>query len=498
MAKTKYIIPPGLLSDVQKFEAHCKVAADEPIIVVGPTGVGKSLFLNIFEKLHKKDHVNQPVRWANCAHFGGSDPNIARSELFGQIKGAFTGAVPKKGLVEEASGGVLILEEIGELPLEVQAMLLTFIETGQYRQVGAITEKQARVQIVGATNREGALREDFRYRFFPFYVPALHQRRIDVLYYLADCFPSLLLSLKPWEIMLLLAHNWPGNVREVLRVGRLIERDTLFEKEQQRMYDSVAREEKKPFPISMRFYLIDKRLSALDAFSVVNLYNDLEEHGIDVQLLESLLNKFRLGLSVENNKMAFPNKKDEEFYRDELVMAKYEISAPIVPAFSEVRRGLVLFCDLFGKDPFGDTNLLEVKNPRESDQDVITVRAKLLPLSSYLDSKVNPRHLKLEKALFKYVYGLEVPKSWKEIPTNSQHEEILPFLQSLKKMPRKDRSQVEMAGSEDVTWEEMERRYCARLLQTTSTDKEAAERAGLKYSTFRDKLQRLGISRNTK
>ena len=131
-----------------------------------------------------KGNTKPIIGWANCAHFGNksSDPNIARSELFGQKKGIGNVREDIKGMVDIVDGGALILEEIGELPLEVQAMLLTFIETGEYRAVGGKKEtKHADVRIIGATNREETLRrEDFKYRFFPFYLPSLNDRRGDV------------------------------------------------------------------------------------------------------------------------------------------------------------------------------------------------------------------------------------------------------------------------------------------------------------------------------
>ena len=131
------IIPPGLGRSLLDFEAHYHVTGKEPILILGATGVGKSLFLNLskiyFKEECKKKKAVRPIVEANCAHFAGgaSDLNVTRSELFGHSKGAFTGAAGEKiGLVEVADGGLLILEELGELPLEVQAMLLTFIETG--------------------------------------------------------------------------------------------------------------------------------------------------------------------------------------------------------------------------------------------------------------------------------------------------------------------------------------------------------------------------------
>ena len=135
------IIPPGLGRSLLDFEAHYHVAGKKPILISGDTGVGKSLFLHLsiayFKEEYKKKKDERPIIEANCAHFAGgaSDLNMSRSELFGHCKGAFTGAIRNKmGLVEKADGGLLILEELGELPLEVQAMLLTFIETGEYPQ----------------------------------------------------------------------------------------------------------------------------------------------------------------------------------------------------------------------------------------------------------------------------------------------------------------------------------------------------------------------------
>jgi two-component system NtrC family response regulator len=180
----KYIVPPGLHTDFFDFLNLCKIAKDNPIMIVGDTGVGKSMFLHVINKLFEQEHggdtKKHPVCWVNCAHF---EPNLARFELFGHVKGSFSGAIKTTdGSVKIADNGLLILEEIGELPLEVQAILLTFIETGQYKRIGNPTEQHANVRIMGATNMENALRNDFRYRFLPFYVPSLYERREDALY----------------------------------------------------------------------------------------------------------------------------------------------------------------------------------------------------------------------------------------------------------------------------------------------------------------------------
>ncbi len=115
-----------------------------------------------------------------------------------------------------------MLEEIGDLPKKTQANLLDFVETGKFHKVGSTVTEIADVQIIAATNREDDLRTDFRHRFFPFFIPPLHNRRQDILYYLADNLPQLTPALNPWEVTVLLAYNWPGNVREVEKTGALL------------------------------------------------------------------------------------------------------------------------------------------------------------------------------------------------------------------------------------------------------------------------------------
>jgi transcriptional regulator with GAF, ATPase, and Fis domain len=219
------IVTPGLykIFETYKNDFEYHLEDKKPIIVLGDTGVGKSLFLRLSKELfrnkysHKKKH---PINTINCAHF---EKQLARSELFGHVKGAFTGAVQKTiGWIEKSNNGLLILEEVGELSKEVQAELLTFLDTKEFHKVGSTKIDKSSVQIVAATNRTDDLREDFFYRFFPYKIPPLYTRRNDVLFYLALLFGDSIESLSLWEVMTLLAHNWPGNIREVERVGRLL------------------------------------------------------------------------------------------------------------------------------------------------------------------------------------------------------------------------------------------------------------------------------------
>ena len=117
MKNPKWYIPPGLDPTVEKFIALYKTVKNTPIMILGPSGVGKSLFLHIFEELKRKETQNRksskkPVR-LNCATL---PKHLISSELFGYEKGAFTGAEKRKtGLVEEAENTLLVLEEVGEL-----------------------------------------------------------------------------------------------------------------------------------------------------------------------------------------------------------------------------------------------------------------------------------------------------------------------------------------------------------------------------------------------
>ena len=106
-------------------------------------------------------------------------------------------------------------------------MLLTFIETGKYRKIGSAENQIAKVQVVGTTNNEDALRDNFRFRFIPFYIPPLHERRQDILYYISAKSPDLINKLNSSEVLTLLAYHWPGNVREIDRVASLMLRSKV-------------------------------------------------------------------------------------------------------------------------------------------------------------------------------------------------------------------------------------------------------------------------------
>lgn len=214
------VITPGIQEDVDIFKALLDASKEKPyhILITGPRGVGKSLFLQKCIEFLKLDEEKIDVR--NCAAFS---PGIIDSELFGHIKDAFTGAnKDKTGLLKAAEGaGFLILEEINSLPSELQAKILVYMEKFIFYPVGSNDKKWAgnKVRIIATENfeKDTKLREDFRDRFrIQINVPPLYKRRNDILYFIAEKYPEL--KFTPNELFALYRYHWPGNLRELDRV----------------------------------------------------------------------------------------------------------------------------------------------------------------------------------------------------------------------------------------------------------------------------------------
>ncbi|HEY6561508.1 MAG TPA: sigma 54-interacting transcriptional regulator, partial [Polyangiaceae bacterium] len=193
------------------------------LLVQGETGTGKDV---VARSLHAASlRANGPFVPVDC---GAIPENLIESELFGHVRGAFSGAVSdRRGVFEEAHGGTLFLDEIGEMPLATQAKLLRAIETRSIRRVGGNTLKQVDVRIVAATNRplaqsanEGTFREDLYYRLAVVDVklPPLRARREDIPLLAAHFYARLAgaeRSLPSAFLTVLNARSWPGNVREL-------------------------------------------------------------------------------------------------------------------------------------------------------------------------------------------------------------------------------------------------------------------------------------------
>ncbi len=217
------------------------------VLITGETGTGKDVFAQAI-------HYEGPRRAASLVHVNAAalPEKLIESELFGHVKGAFTGAsVSKRGLFEVADGGTLFLDEIGALKLELQAKVLTAIETGCIRPIGADEETSVNVQLVAAMNqdpaewvRQGKFREDLyhRLRVVHFSLPPLRERGDDVAmladHFLESACRKFQMDKKKFSKPALKAmrrHDWPGNVRElshciesaVLLAGEVIDAEFL-------------------------------------------------------------------------------------------------------------------------------------------------------------------------------------------------------------------------------------------------------------------------------
>jgi len=226
------------MKNVLRLAATVAGSGSTTVLINGETGVGKEV---ISRYIHANSpRANAPLQALNCAAL---PEHLVESELFGYEKGAFTDAKSqRKGLFELADGGTVVLDEISEIPLTLQAKLLRFLEERTFRRLGGVREIAVDVRVLALTNRSleqrvarSLFREDlfFRLNVFPLAVPPLRERREDIVP-LAINFAiqygaasgKRFSGLSPELQARLLAHPWSGNVRELRNV---IERATILE-----------------------------------------------------------------------------------------------------------------------------------------------------------------------------------------------------------------------------------------------------------------------------
>jgi transcriptional regulator with GAF, ATPase, and Fis domain len=204
--------------------------ADTTVLILGETGTGKEIFARALHEASRRR--GKPLIKVNCAAVPAA---LIESEFFGHERGAFTGATAKRdGRFTLADGGTIFLDEVGELPLELQGKLLRVLQEGEFEPVGSSRTRKVDVRVVAATNRdlgkataEGRFREDLFYRLnvFPLTLPPLRERGDDVVL-LAERFARQfaaragrqLAPLSSDAAARLRSYSWPGNVRELQNV----------------------------------------------------------------------------------------------------------------------------------------------------------------------------------------------------------------------------------------------------------------------------------------
>jgi len=233
---------PSIIGDSPALRAVLETArrvapSDTSILITGETGTGKEMLSNLLHTLSKR--AEQPYLKVNC---GAIPKDLIESELFGHLKGSFTGALSdKKGVFQEADRGSILLDEVGELPPAAQVKLLRVLNDREYQPIGSPRTFKTDIRVLAATNRdlkamikEGTFREDlyFRLNVVPIQLPPLRERRADVPalleHHLKEVVKRIGTSPRTFSskaVDLLVKYAWPGNVREL---RNLVERMVLL------------------------------------------------------------------------------------------------------------------------------------------------------------------------------------------------------------------------------------------------------------------------------
>ena len=229
----------GIIGNTEALNTALEIAmrvapTDLSVLVTGESGVGKEFFPQVIHAFSARKHKRYIA--VNC---GAIPEGTIDSELFGHEKGSFTGAIDsRKGYFEEADGGTIFLDEVGELPLSTQVRLLRVLQTGEFMRVGSAKVQKTDVRVVAATNNdlmksiaEGRFREDLYYRLntVPITVPPLRERKEDIYLLFRKFAGDVALQYRMPAItldegarMLLENYHWRGNIRQLKNVAEQV------------------------------------------------------------------------------------------------------------------------------------------------------------------------------------------------------------------------------------------------------------------------------------
>jgi len=276
---------PALEQMIERIKSVAETSAS--VLIMGESGSGKELVARlIHEKSNRKE---APLVTVNCASIPSE---LFESEFFGHIKGAFSGAVQDRiGRFELADTGTLFLDEVGEIPIDLQSKLLRAIQQKSFERVGENITKEVDVRIIAATNRslendveQGLFREDLYYRLsvFPISVPPLRKRKDDIIplanFFLERAkseFGKQIGSLTSEQLTMLQEYHWPGNIRELKNV---IERAVILSKAHIRIdlafpeqaLQEIGSGDQNRFNINNLNIISDKMLKEIEKNNIVN------------------------------------------------------------------------------------------------------------------------------------------------------------------------------------------------------------------------------------
>lgn len=362
------IIGTSSLLDRALSKAVQVAPTDISVLVTGESGVGKESIPKIIHQLSHRKH--KPYIAVNC---GAIPEGTIDSELFGHEKGAFTGATgARKGYFEEADGGTIFLDEVGELPLPSQVRLLRVLETGEFIRVGASRAQKIDVRVVGATNvgmleaiKKGKFREDLYYRLntVEIQLPPLRERPSDIhlLFrkFAAD-FASKYhlppLRLDDEAVRLLEQYRWPGNIRQlrnlaeqmsVIETTRLVGKDLL------------------------KTYLPQVDASNLPALSGSRV-SDSSEHSYSKE--REALYKLLFEMKAEIN--ALKESAANEKGLNEKIQNDYPVRSHELPRPSSTGQEVTIISDE-EREQFDDNHTIEIENLSLVDKEIELIKKAL-------------------------------------------------------------------------------------------------------------------------
>ena len=362
----KWVIPPGLNRLLYRFAIRCQTIIEgflkcksRPLLIHGPTGVGKSLFSEFFICEFQKETKNKDVIFVNCAAIPGE---LLESELFGHERGSHnTAFVRKIGFFEKIGDGVIVLEEIGEMAKHLQAKLLMVIENKIFYRLGSTEKIPFRAQIVATSNVDKKkFRNDFMYRFNAFFIPPIHERREDILYYINFFNHDIAENLTKGAVLSLLSYNWPGNVREIEHVCNAMFENFVENYAAGNYWEDFLGSKYSRNKLEERRMImqIDNEFSDYKFDGLLDFASKLEKSGIDINKIESILQSNLLSLEPYA----------ETFYQGEGIFGS-EVEDNEGDEYFGVERnklfdlaydGFLVFCKLFFQDEKSNNDILSL------------------------------------------------------------------------------------------------------------------------------------------